>query len=355
MTNLERLLNALPIGVDAALITSGENRFYFSGMHSSAGLLLATRDGCYFIIDFRYIEKARTTVKGCTVLMQEKLQDQLSDIIKRHGLQTIAVEAQTMTLTESNRYRQLLAPADLLCDNTLSDLIEGLRSIKTPEEIACMRQAQKYTDDGFTHILNFIRPGRTEREVALELEFYMRKAGSEGAAFSFIVVSGANSSLPHGVPGDKVIEKGDFVTMDYGGICGGYLSDMTRTVAVGSASQEQKQVYDTVLRAQKASLDMIHAGITGKEVDAAARTLIDNAGYAGCFGHGLGHSVGLEIHESPACNASSSAVLQPGMIMTVEPGIYLEGKFGVRIEDMVVVTEKGCENLTCAPKTLIEL
>ena len=250
---------------------------------------------------------------------------------------------------------RLLAPADLLCDNTLSDLIDGLRSIKTPEEIVCMRQAQKYTDDGFAHILNFIRPGRTEKEVALELEFYMRKVGSEGAAFPFIVVSGANSSLPHGVPGDKIIEEGDFVTMDYGGICGGYLSDMTRTIAVGPVSQEQKQVYDTVLRAQKASLDIIHAGITGREVDAAARTLIDHAGYAGCFGHGLGHSVGLEIHESPACNTSSSAVLQPGMIMTVEPGIYLEGKFGVRIEDMVVVTETGYEDLTCAPKCLIEL
>ena len=183
----------------------------------------------------------------------------------------------------------------------------------------------------------------------------MRERGSEGVAFDFIVVSGKNSSLPHGVPTDKKIEKGDFVTMDFGGVVNGYRSDMTRTVAVGNVTEKQRKIYETVMAAQQASLDMIKPGVACFQVDKAARDIISNAGYGDFFGHGLGHSVGLEIHESPACNTRDKTPLKKGMIMTVEPGIYLPGEFGVRIEDMVVVTDSGYENLTKSPKELVVL
>ncbi|MEE1161358.1 MAG: M24 family metallopeptidase, partial [Acutalibacteraceae bacterium] len=204
-------------------------------------------------------------------------------------------------------------------------------------------------------ILGNIGVGRTEREIMLDMEFYMRRLGSEGVAFDFIVVSGKNSSMPHGVPTDKKIEKGDFITMDFGAVCGGYRSDMTRTVAVGEVGDKQKEVYEIVLKAQKETIDFIKSGVVCKEVDRVARDIIANAGYGDCFGHGLGHSVGIEIHENPACNTVCETVMEKGMIMTVEPGIYIENEFGVRIEDMVVVTENGCENLTASKKELIVL
>ena len=209
------------------------------------------------------------------------------------------------------------------------------------------------TDETFSYILGNISAGRTEREVMLDMEFFMRRLGSEGVSFDFIVVSGKNSSMPHGVPTDKKIETGDFITMDFGAVCGGYRSDMTRTVAVGKVSDKQKEVYDTVLKAQQAAIDFIKPGVVCKEVDRVARDIISEAGYGDCFGHGLGHSVGIEIHEPPACNTVCETVMEKGIIMTVEPGIYIENDFGVRIEDMVVVTDNGCEDLTKSKKELI--
>ena len=218
-----------------------------------------------------------------------------------------------------------------------------------------MQKAQEITDATFSYIINNIKAGRTEREVMLDMEFFMRKQACDGVAFDFVVVSGKNSSLPHGVPTDKVIENGDFVTMDFGATVGGYRSDMTRTVAVGFVTDEQRKVYDTVLKAQLAALPAIHAGVVCKDIDKIARDIIYSAGYEGAFGHGLGHSVGIEIHENPAFNTRCETILKSGTVMTVEPGIYLENKFGVRIEDMVYVTDDGCINLTKSDKNLIIL
>ena len=240
-------------------------------------------------------------------------------------------------------------------DSKIDKLLDEERAIKSKEEIEFIKYSQYLTDKTFSHILNFIIVGKTERETALEMEFFMRNAGSDGIAFDFIVVSGKNSSLPHGVPTDKPFEIGDFITMDFGARYEGYCSDMTRTVAVGGLDNEQINVYNTVLSAQEKALSVIKNGVLCSEVDKAARDVIDNAGYKEYFGHALGHSLGLDIHEAPACSPKSKATLKSGMLMTVEPGIYIPSKFGVRIEDMVVVTDNGYENLTKSPKDIIIL
>ncbi|MBO5021761.1 MAG: aminopeptidase P family protein, partial [Clostridia bacterium] len=241
---------------------------------------------------------------------------------------------------------------NILTDNALSQKILKMRSIKDEEEIKSIEKAQVLTDEAFSYILSHIKPGVRETDIALKMEFFMREHGSEGVAFDFIVVSGKNSSLPHGVPTDKKIENGDFVTMDFGGVINGYRSDMTRTVAVGSVTPKQETVYETVLKAQKAALDAIKPEVPCSLIDKTARDIITAEGFGDCFGHGLGHSVGLEIHENPACNTRDTTLLKSGMIMTVEPGIYIPDKFGVRIEDMVLITDNGYKNFTKSPKEL---
>lgn len=340
---------------EAALITSESNRQYLTGFHSSAGVVFVTNKGGYFLIDFRYIEKAQMSVNSCEVLLMKKQHEQLKTLIDENGIKKIYVETERLDIASAEIYRQKLAPTVISNESTLDKWLNDMRAVKTREELENISKAQELTDKTFEYILSYIKPGLTEREVALEMEFYMRRLGSEGASFDFIVVSGANSSLPHGVPTDKKIENGDFITMDFGAVVNGYRSDMTRTVAVGSVSDEQIKVYNTVLKAQNAAIDAICAGITGKEADFIARKIIEDAGYGDCFGHGLGHSVGLEIHEEPRCSPTGDTPLKAGTVMTVEPGIYLPQKFGVRIEDMVYVTENGCKNLTGSPKELIVL
>ena len=239
-------------------------------------------------------------------------------------------------------------------DDTLDKLLRDLRVIKTPEEIQKIKAAQRITDAAFTHILRRIRPGVTEREIALEIEFFMRREGADGVAFDLIVVSGENGSLCHGVPSQKKIEKGEFITMDIGAVLDGYHSDMTRTVALGQISPEQKKVYHTVLEAQIAALGQCRPGVACGSVDKAARDIIEKD-YPGTFGHSTGHGVGVEIHEWPRFAPGDKTIARPGMVVTVEPGIYLAGRFGVRIEDMVAITETGYENLTHSPKELIQL
>ena len=349
---MEQIRASLAVN-EAALLESGANRFYLTGFESSAGHVLGTPQNAYFIIDFRYVEKARATVKTAEVILQENTEEQIGRLLAQDGATHLYVEADSTQLSRFAALREAL-PAVTLCDGDKIDrALVDARAIKTREELASMKAAQQMTDETFTYILDRITPGRTEREVMLDLEFYMRRLGSEGVSFDFIVVSGKNSSLPHGVPTDKKIERGDFVTMDFGAVVNGYHSDMTRTVAVASVSEEQKRVYDTVYAAQKAALDFIRPGVSCIEVDRVARDLIYGAGYEGCFGHGLGHSVGVEIHEMPACNMRCKEILRPGIVMTVEPGIYLENKFGVRIEDMVYLTENGAENLTKSEKKLL--
>ncbi len=340
---------------EAALISSDADRLYYTGFRSSAGYVAVTREKAVFLIDFRYFEKAKQTVDSCEVILLKNFSQQLGELFSLQKIKTVYLETDTVSLSAFSSLKKRLPDFAFSSDGKIQSLITKQRSIKSAEEIALIRQAQKMTDETFSYILDNISAGRTEREVMLNMEFYMRRLGSEGVSFDFIVVSGKNSSMPHGVPTDKKIEKGDFVTMDFGAVCGGYRSDMTRTVAVGEVSDKQKEVYGIVLKAQKETIDFIKPGVVCKEVDRTARDIIDKAGYGDCFGHGLGHSVGIEIHENPACNTVCETVMEKGMIMTVEPGIYIENEFGVRIEDMVVVTENGCENLTVSKKELIVL
>lgn len=352
-SRIEQILSRLPEGIDAVLITSQINRLYFTGMHSSAGTLLLIKNAAaYFIIDFRYIEKARAEVQGCEILLQGKLYEQVDHLLQKHAVKTVTLESDYMTISEYLRFKEKLPQVEFKMESVVGALIREQRMRKSPAELASIKEAQRIAEDAFMHICDYIKIGRSERQIAGELLDYTYRHGSDRPSFDYIVVSGRNSSMPHGVPTDKTVERGDFVTLDFGCTVEGYCSDMTRTVAVGEASQEQEQVYNTVLRAQEAAISAVREGVCCKDVDAAARGLITAAGYGECFGHGTGHSLGIEIHEAPAFNAVDETICRPGIVMTVEPGIYLEGKFGVRIEDMVVVTDSGCENLTHAPKQL---
>lgn len=340
---------------EAVLISDGASRFYLTGFPSSAGQVLVTKRGAYFIIDFRYIEKARATVKTAEVILQTNTNEQLAELLARDGATRLYVEAERTPVFDFDRLALALPAVELARENKIDRILTDIRAIKSEEELAMMQAAQDMTDATFSYILERIEVGRTERDVMLDMEFYMRRLGSEGVAFDFIVVSGKNSSLPHGVPTDKKIERGDFVTMDFGAVFGGYRSDMTRTVAVGCCSDEQKKVYQTVLDAQMMAIDFIRPGVSCRDVDRVARDYIYGAGYEGCFGHGLGHSVGVEIHEMPACNQRCETVLKAGTVMTIEPGIYLENRFGVRIEDMIYLGKEKNVNLTHSRKDLIIL
>lgn len=339
---------------EAALVTGDANRLYLTGFNSSAGAVLITNKNAYFLVDFRYFEAAKSAVDSCEVLLTNRALEQIAGLCIKHKINKIKIESDCVSVSALQRYKKAFEGIEVLSDNRLSEKLSTMRSVKSKRELSLIRSAQELTDSTFSYILQRISENRTEREVMLDMEFYMRRLGSEGVAFDFIVVSGKNSSLPHGVPTDKKIEKGDFVTMDFGAVFGGYRSDMTRTVAVSNITDEQRRVYDTVLNAQNAALDGIRSGVACRDIDKIARDLIE-ADFKGCFGHGLGHSVGIEIHESPCFNTVCETTLREGMVLTVEPGIYLENKFGVRIEDMIVVTSNGYENLTHSNKNLIIL
>ncbi len=326
---------------------------YLTGFDYEDGGVLLTANNAYLLTDSRYIEAAREAVQGMHCVSCSGIMKTVNTLLGENGIQRLYVES-GISLAQFHRLQTL--QVEVVADDTLENALSTARLIKDAEEIACLKQAQAITEKGFDHILPYIKAGVTEKQVALELEFYMRQNGADGVSFPFIVVSGANTSRPHGVPTDKPIENGDFVTMDFGALYHGYHADMTRTVAVGEVTDTQKHVYETVLRAQKAALNGIRAGVSGKEADAFARDIIKAAGYGESFGHGTGHGVGVEIHEAPRLSPlANERPLCAGTVVTVEPGIYLEGQFGVRIEDMVLVTENGNENLTEAKKELIIL
>jgi Xaa-Pro aminopeptidase len=315
--------------------------------------VVVTKEKAVFFTDFRYREKAAKEVKTCEVQLFTSLKGDVLPFLQDQGVTRLYVQIDKVSLTTFSRWEQVFEGIHLSRESQLTDLLENLRSVKNGEEIRRIKAAQAMTDETFSYILERIEVGRSEIDIMLDMEFYMRRLGSEGVSFDFIVVSGQNSSLPHGVPTHKKIQKGDFVTMDFGAVVNGYRSDMTRTVAVGEVSSEQRNVYETVLCAKRAAMEGIKPQIKCQTIDKIARDLIDKAGYQGCFGHGLGHSVGLDIHENPCFNTRCETLLQSGMVLTVEPGIYLENKFGVRIEDMIVVTEQGYENLTQSSDELI--
>lgn len=353
---LNTLMRNLPKGIDAVLITSDFNRRYFTDMKSSAGMLLVTAKAACFIIDFRYIEKAKQVITDFDVQLQSNdVFSQISAFFNEQGVKNIAVESDFVTVQSFERYKSKLPDFTFSEGAELSELISKLRMVKASDELSDIQRAQAITDKGFSHMCDFIKPGKTECEVAIELEYFMRMEGASGLAFDSIVVSGVNSSLPHGVPSDKKIEQGDFVTMDFGASYNGYCSDMTRTVAIGKISNEQQKVYDTVLQAQLMAIEAIKPGKKYCDIDFIARDYIYKQGYEGCFGHGLGHSLGLFIHEDPRFGSSCEDIITEGVVMTVEPGVYLANKFGVRIEDMVLITQNGVDIFTKSEKKLITL
>ena len=351
----DKLLSLLPSELDGALIMSEENRRYFTSFPSSDGALLVTRNGSVFLTDSRYVEAAQKKITVCPVRLSKDLSTELPALMSEFKVENLGIETQRLTVAQFSQFSQWLPGVGICAEDYVDRAVDAIRMIKTPDEIALVSEAQAIAERAFDHILGFIKPGVTEREVQLELDYYMLRNGAEALSFETIAVSGVNSSMPHGVPSDKRIENGDFVTLDYGAVRGGYHSDMTRTVAVGSVSEEQTKIYNTVLEAQLAAIDSMRPGVACADADKAARDVITKAGYGEFFGHGTGHGVGVEIHEQPRVSPLSKAVLDPGNLVTAEPGIYLPGLFGVRIEDMVLITENGGEDLTHAPKELIIL
>ncbi len=336
---------------DAVLITKPENRRYISGFTGTSGIVVVSQNNAWFITDFRYKDQAATECAGFEILLHTP-EKTVYDVLNELKLESIAYEDENMTVKQFETYKTEMKSTEFV---PIDQLIEDLRLQKTDSEIEMIRQSASITDAAFNHILSFIKVGMKEKEVALELEMFMKKQGASAISFDIIVASGLRSALPHGRASDKVIENGDFVTMDFGCVFNGYCSDMTRTVVMGKASDKHKKVYETVLRAQEAALEAIKPGISGKEADKVARDIITGEGFGEYFGHGLGHGVGLEVHEAPRLAPIGEKILEKNMVVTDEPGIYIPEFGGVRIEDLIVVTDNGCERLSTSPKKLIEI
>lgn len=349
---IDKLIASLPKRLDGMLIVSEVNRLFFTGFQSSDGILLITRNGSVFLTDSRYIEEARKQVTCCEVAELTNAKVELVDYCKKFKCRVLGVEASKLTVNELWFFRKILKWILLTASNT-DRYIDDLRMIKSRAETENIIKVQRIAEQAFDYILGFIKEGVTEKEIALQLDFYMLSHGAQALSFETIAISGANTSKPHGVPTDKAVQHGDFVTMDYGAVVNGYHSDMTRTVAVGAVSSEQEKIYNIVLEAQEKALSGLKPDMLCSEGDKLARDVIAKAGYGEYFRHSTGHGVGVEIHEKPNLSPKSEQKLQIGNIVTVEPGIYIPEKFGVRIEDMALITENGCENLTKSPKKLI--
>ncbi len=350
---LVKLRQALiDLNVDALLITSEYNRRYMTGFTGSAGVAIVSKDDAVFITDFRYTEQASEQVKDFRIVQHTAtIFAEVAEQAALMGVKTLGFEKDTMTYGMFELYNKAVK-AEFV---PVSGLVEKIRLIKTPEEITIIKAACEIADNAFTHILGFIEPGKTELEVSNELEFFMRKQGATSSSFDIIVASGVRSALPHGVATDKVIEKGDFVTLDFGALYNGYISDITRTIAVGQPSDKLVEMYNVVLESQLLALEKVGPGMTGIQADAVARDYLTSKGYGEAFGHSTGHGIGLEVHEGPGLSFRSETILEPNMAVTIEPGVYLPGIGGVRIEDDILITETGNEILTRSTKDLIIL
>lgn len=353
MGKLEKLRAAFEAnGIDGILISSPFNRRYISNFTGTSGVVLISSDQAQFITDFRYIEQASKQCEGFEIIkFSDTIPQEVARQVKKLGIQKLGFEEDYISFSSYKVYDKEIE-AELV---PVSGVIEKLRLIKTDAEIKIIKEAADIADAAFKHILDFIRPGITELEVANELEFFMRKSGAVSSSFDTIVASGYRSALPHGVASEKVIEKGDMVTLDYGAYYKGYVSDITRTNAVGEPDSKLKAIYEIVLEAQLRGMEGIKPGMTGKQADALTRDYISEKGYGEYFGHSTGHGIGLEVHEGPSLSMKSELVLEPGMIVTCEPGIYIPGLGGVRIEDDVLITKDHNEALTHSAKELIIL
>lgn len=341
---------------DGFVITSPASRRYLSGFTGSSGVLVINREEAVLLTDFRYLDQATEEVKDFGFKVKEHDPQVWGTVAAEIGKICSGGRSrwgfESEHLVEKN-YRALSGQMECCVLTPTEGFVNRLRRRKSAAEIAAIRKAVQITDQAWARLLPELKPGRTEREIAALFEYYQRQLGAEGTSFPTIVASGPRSALPHGVPTDKKIEAGELLVLDGGARYDGYCSDFTRTVVVGAApTTQQRELYELVLRAQETALAGMRAGMTGKEVDALAREVITAAGYGERFGHGLGHSLGLQIHELPRLSQTEETVLEPGVVCTVEPGIYLTGWGGIRIENVVVVTEEGIENLTTSPKRL---
>lgn len=352
MKNLEKYRGLLNNEVQGLLLTSRYSRMYAAEFDISEGYAIVGREGARYFTDSRYIESAEKNLKGFEVVdFNGDLFGCLNQAISDYKISVLGFEENYLTVAELELFRDRLS-AEF---KPMQKAINAFRASKEDWELERMVKAQEITDHAFAEVCTRIREGMTEKELAAELIYCLYKNGGEGLSFDPIVVSGPNTSMPHGVPGNRKLQKGDFITMDFGVIYQGYCSDMTRTVALGYATEEMKKVYNTVLEAQLAGIAVSKSGVRGSEVDNAAREVIRNAGYGEYFGHSYGHSLGLEIHEAPNCSPRSETIIPLHAVCSAEPGIYIPDQFGVRIEDVVIFEENGCTNITHSPKELIIL
>jgi Xaa-Pro aminopeptidase len=350
-TRLENLIKLLPEhGLDALLVSQPENRRYLSGFTGSAGVLIITPQRALLATDFRYYQQVKAQAPDFELVqVPQATHTALAEAIAGLGARRLGFESQDLTVATFEQWKSAMPDAEWV---PTSGLVERLRVIKDASEVAVMREAIRIADEAMIHIMGWIHPGVTEREIAWELEVHMRTRGAEALSFTTIVASGPNGDMPHAITTERAVQPGDGITIDMGARFKGYCSDLTRSFVVGQPSAKYRHVWETVLQGQLAAEQAIRAGLAGLEADAVARKIIYAAGYEGMFGHGLGHGVGLAIHEGPRASMSSTDTLQTGTIVTVEPGVYIPGWGGVRIEDMVLVTDQGCEVLTQAPKIM---
>ncbi len=355
MQKLDRVRERLEqTGVDGILITNAQNRRYLTGFTGSAGIVVITKTVANLYVDFRYVEQAHSQVKDFAVIelsRETTIFEEVAKMTNRLGMASLGFEEGNVTYQLYTKYRNHLSVEMV----PLTGVVEKLRMIKTDEEIRHIKSAADISDQAFTHILDYIRPGITEIDIANELEFSMRKLGAASSAYDIIIASGLRSALPHGVASTKVVEKGDMVTLDFGAYYEGYRSDMTRTITVGEPKPELREIYTIVFDALSNALAGIKPGMTGQRADAFTRDFITEKGYGEQYGHGSGHGIGLDIHEEPFMSPKCEVLLEPGMIVTVEPGIYIPDLGGVRIEDDILITEEGNETITKSRKELIVL
>ena len=350
---IRKLMNFITHSTDAVIIYTPANRFYFTGFMSSDGVLVVTKNRAVYFLDGRYYGAAAEHVAdGIEPVLMTKLSEQLKHMMYDLCAENVMLES-GITVSDLERFGSILDGMSVSASPQLDAFIASARAVKSKEEAECIERAQRITEKGFEGILSFIRPGMTEKEIKAELEYIMMKNGADATAFETIAAGGINSAVPHAVPGDYRLKDGDFLVMDFAARLNGYDSDMTRTVCIGQPDDEMVKVYNTVLEAQMEALSAVKAGAAASEIDAVARDVISAAGYGDYFTHSTGHGVGIDIHEAPTVSRLSEKVLEEGNIITIEPGIYLAGRFGVRIEDMVCVTRSGCKNFTKADKELI--
>lgn len=354
---INQLREILSSEKESVLLSNEVNIGYFCGFFHSEGYLIVTQNNSYLLVDFRYFEAAQKQAHCCKVICYKNLSDEIVSLFSKENIECVRIEEDNMTVEKFEFFKIRFSEHNIstIASDELTGRIRKIRTIKDSNELEKIQIAQNIAEKAYLEMLNFVKPGVSERELAARLEYYMKIGGAEDKSFDLITITGKKTSQPHGVPSDDIIKEGDFFTCDFGAVYEGYHSDTTRTVAVGYATDEMQEIYSIVLKAQLAALDKIREGVLCSDIDKAARDIIEKAGYGKYFGHSTGHGVGLDIHEDPTVSPKGKTILKAGMVITDEPGIYLPNMFGVRIEDMLCVIENGCKNFVSLPKELLIL